>query len=145
MTLDDTGGARQPLGYTHPCRAACGDSSGDSLRVGGDGGGDGSAAARDRGVMRWTGRERPPRRGQWFPRLLKAQVPLRSRGGAPAEGGSPSPHSPREDSGGDPSPCDGDTHSWPVAKNDCDGSLWSLAVRQGYRLSRTHPLEPTRT
>lgn len=145
LTLDDTGGARPPRGYTHPCRASCGDSSGDSLRAGGDGGGDGSAAAPGRDVVRWTGTERPPPRGQWIPRPLKAQVPPRSRGDVPAEAGSPSPRTPRGDSGGDPSPCDGDTHSWPVARNDCDGSLWGLAVQQKYRLSRTRPLQPTRT
>lgn len=145
LTPDDTGGAPQPRGYTHPCQAACGDSGGDSLRADGDGGGDGSVGAWGRGVVRWTGTELPLRRDQWLPRSLKAQVPQRNRGDAPVGEGSPSPRTPRGDSDGDPSPCDGDTHSWLVARSDCDGSLPSLSVRQRCRLSRIRRLQPTRT
>ena len=100
-TPDDTGGAQLPRGYTHPCPAACGDLGGDSLGAGGDGGDD-SAAAWGRGVARWTGIERPLRRGQLFPRLLKAQVPRKNRGDAPVGEGSLSPRTLHGDSSDDP-------------------------------------------
>lgn len=91
------------------------------------------------------GTELPLRKGQWFPRPLKAREPQRSRGDVPVGAGSPSPRTPRGDSDGDPSPCDGDTHSWLVARSDCDGSSLSPSVLQRYRLSRIHRLKLKRT
>jgi hypothetical protein len=138
--LGDKGDARPPRGYIRPCLAACGDSSGDSLRVGGDGGGGGSVAAPGHGAMRWTGTERPL---QWFREPLTAQALLRTRDDVPAGEGSPLPRTPRGDSGDDPSPCDGGTHSWLVARNGCDDSF--LAVLRRYRPEQTQRLQPTKT